>query len=34
MATIKTDQVMSMVDSIFENIGYRRWVEGIECLQN
>jgi hypothetical protein len=25
---------MSMVDSIFENIGYRRWVEGIECLQN
>lgn len=29
MATIKTDQVMSMVDSIFENIGYRRWVEGI-----
>lgn len=33
-ANVETDQVMNLVDTIFENIGYRRWVEGIECLQD
>lgn len=34
MSNKETETILGMVDSIFQNIGYRRCMQGIECLKN
>jgi hypothetical protein len=34
MSSNETETILAMVDSIFQNIGYRRYMQGIECLRN